>query len=130
MLLDDIGTLLQAAGVGQLGVTLFKSFMPASPDTAVALIEYGGLAPERHMAALPGRMTLEQPSIQLLSRSTDYVIARDKAELAFRALDGYSGTLGGRRYWVAANQSPYYLHRDANDRAWIAFNALVKKTLG
>lgn len=132
MLLDDIATLLQTAGVGTIGTSLFKSQMPATPDTAVALLEYGGLSAEHHMAAGPGlqRVTIEQPSLQVLCRSTDYPTARTKADVAYKALDGYSGVIGGVRYgYISARQSPYLIQRDQNDRVWIGFSCLIKKAL-
>ena len=130
MLLDDLATLLEAAGVGVVGTTLFKSRMPATPDTAVAIFEYGGSPPERRMSATPGNYIVERPSLQVLCRSTDYPTARTLAETAFRALDGYRGTLSGRRYWVAAHQSPYLIQRDTNERDWIGFGTSIMKTAG
>lgn len=131
MLLDDIATLLTSAGVGTVGTTLFKSTMPDTPDTATAVIEYGGMPPVHHMATGPGaaRVVIEQPAVQVLCRALDYPTARNLAETAFKALDGYSGTVNTVRYWTYASQSPYLIQRDANDRVWLGFSVYVKKPL-
>lgn len=130
MLLDEIGTYLQTQGVGTLAVDLFLGRMPATPDTAMSVMEYGGLAPVKAMSATPGAAVLEMPSIQVLSRSANYTTARTRAESAYKKLDGFSGVLSGVRYgFISANQAPFFIQRDENDRVWIGFNCLVSKAL-
>lgn len=129
MLLDEIGTYLQTKGVGTLAVSLFKGMMPDQPDTATSIMEYGGIESIRRMSATPGNPAMERPAFQVMCRSTDYLTARNKAELAYKSLDGFGGVLSNVQYWITANQPPFFIQRDANSRVWIGFNCLATKTL-
>ena len=135
MLLDDLGSHLQNAGIGTLGTTLFKGSLPLDApavviqDALVALIETPGLPPVRTHDL--GRYEL--PVVQIASRGAPYgyVAARQKAHDAWMALDGVSNqTLGSGFYlWIEALQSPWWLRSDELNRPVIVFSVRVARRL-
>jgi hypothetical protein len=138
MLLDDLGTYLQAQGIGTVGTTLFKGSIPQDApalnvqDALVALIETPGLPP-MHVHSVSGP-DVEQPTVQVVSRGAPYAYAaaRTKAEAAFVALDSvHNQTLGTAFYlWILALQSPFLLRVDDLNRPHIVFNVRCAKALG
>jgi hypothetical protein len=138
MLLDDLGTYLQAQGIGTVGTTLFKGGIPQDApavsvqDALVALIETPGLPP-MHVHSVPGP-DVEQPTVQVVSRGTPYAyaVARTKAEAAFVTLDSvHNQMLGSTFYlWILALQSPFLSHVDDLNRPHIVFNVRCAKAVG
>lgn len=126
-LLDELATYVEGAGV----TNVFKGVLPESPDACVALLETGGL-PSRHtMSGGPGSAITERPGVQVLVRGAarDYQEPRTRARTVFNRLDGTANTdLSGVRYLsIFAEQSPFLVDRDANERVVIGFNCLVEK---
>ena len=127
--LDDIGTYL-ASQVGSLtlGTNLFLGRLPDTPDTCVALYEYGGETPVSTMGgdAIP---PVEQPRIQVNVRAPGYSSANTLALSVWAALEGIlNETLTATRYHrVAAIQSPFPLERDSADRVIFAQNFRVQR---
>lgn len=84
MLLDDVLTILVEAGLGEVGVDLFKTKMPPEPHEAVAVYEYPGLDPAYVFGgALPSE---ERPRIQVQVRDANYDAAARRIERCARAL--------------------------------------------
>lgn len=130
MTLNEIGAYLQANGVGTVGTDIFLDRMPETPDTCIALFEYGGSPTHRTMNALPGTANAEVVRIQILCRAATHVTARSKARSIFALLDHYDGTLSSvTYYYVMAISSPFYLKRDENERAYYACNFEITKAL-
>lgn len=131
MLLDDMETYLTSGGVGTVGTTLFLGSMPPEPDTAVAVYETGGLGTVHTMGNIAGRAAVEQPGIQIMSRSASYPTARANAQKAFLLLDGMPkrSINGVQYYWGAARQSPFLVDRDQQNRYLVAFNVDVIKDM-
>ena len=127
--LDDIGTYL-ASQVGSLtlGTNLFLGRLPDTPDTCVALYEYGGETPVSTMGgdAMP---PVEQPRIQVNVRAPGYSSSNTLALSVWTALEGIlNETLTATRYHrVAAIQSPFPLERDSADRVIFAQNFRVQR---
>lgn len=130
LLLDELGTYLQTNGIGTQGTDLFLGSLPDRPDAAVAVLEYGGLAPEHTMGANTAP-DFERPRVQVLSRHADYTTARQKAEDAYRLLDKLTATsLSSTLYLrIAALQSPTWLGQDQNNRHVVSCNFQVWKEL-
>lgn len=132
MLLDELAAHLQAESIGVVGTDLFKGRMPDTPDSALTLYEYGGLAPT-HVYGLydeDGRAErlLESPRVQLMARGGDYAVTRQWIEDAMRALDLAGETLTGLEYVrVAPVESPFLLDQDANGRWRFVVNVQVEK---
>jgi hypothetical protein len=128
MILDDLGTYLQAQGVGTLGTTLFKGTIPADDATGV---QHALVALVETPAGLPGvhahtyqEATYHQPVIQIVARGEPYgyQAARQKAEQVFVALDGLHNAVLGEHYylWILAVRPPYPLRIDELHRPLIA----------
>lgn len=113
MLLDDIASYLQTAGIGTVGTDIFKGEMPAEPDNCIGLFEYGGGRPE-HAPGAP----LDRPGLQARVRNLSYPVARQKCQDIQNVLHGiHEQAINGTYYiLILANQSPEPLGRDANDR--------------
>ena len=135
MLLDDIADLISSGGIGTVGSTsaygIYKGLLPDAPNAAVAVYETGGLEPYRKMHSTAGAVVAERPRIQVVVRSTAYSTGRQKANDAWKLLEGLpERTVNGTRYlYAAAVQAPFPIGRDANDRILIACNFDVVKAL-
>ena len=137
MILEELCTLLQTAGIGTSGSTLFKHALPAEgPVVAnappqVALIEIGGLAPVRTLDVPKNRY--EQPVVSIMTRGAPhgYQAARQKAQDAWEVLDGIANqTLSGVRYlWIEALRSPSWIRDDDLGRPLIGFDIRVARAL-
>jgi len=127
--LDEVAVFLAAAGLGTLGIDLFKGKLPNDPDACGVLYEYGGVAPEGQFGATGIRH--ETPAIQVVFRGAphDYAGPRAKAGVAFDALTNVeTQALSGTFYhWIHAIQSPFFLQRDDAERTLIACNFLCEK---
>ncbi len=105
-----------------------KGNLPATPDDAFALWEYGG-EQGQHVKDQKAP-AIEKPRIQVIVRSKSYDTARLKAERIYRLLDGFSGSLVGVEYFdMRALQPPYFLDRDDLTRVRFVWNMKVKKEL-
>jgi len=130
-LLDELGTYLEAQVASlTLGTNLFLGRLPDDPDTCVVLYEYGGDVPVNTMGsdAMP---PVERPRIQIMTRAAGYSSARTLSLECWTAIEAIlneslSGTLYHR---ISANQSPFPLERDSQDRVLFAQNFRVMKTL-
>ena len=141
-LLDDIATFLDAQSTaftllsgtsGNLAKTISLDHSAVS-DTIAVLYETGGAGNEYTFSTSSNsaRVAIEKPSLQMLSRSSDYQTARNQAQVAYTILDGLAGrnlpTATGTRYLeITAVQTPFSLGRDDNDRPIISVNFNVWK---
>lgn len=129
--LTGLGTVLQSAGVGTVGSSIFYSALPMEePDNAIALVEYGGAAPQWSFNAIEW----EQPRVQVLVRSASgYASARAWAQSAWNALAAVKNqAIGGIWYQqVAVLQSPFVLSLDQREQyVTFVFNVEVWKQVG
>ncbi len=127
MLLPELGTYLQTAGIGTLGTDLFLGELPANPDNCVAILEYGGMAPEHDLGTTALRY--EFPRVQVVVRNTSYATGRLKAQDILGDMAAVANeTLTSVYYLEAAPlQSPFLLERDDNDRWVFACNYQITK---
>jgi hypothetical protein len=119
-LLEDLGTYLQAAGLGTLGIDLFLGGLPldapniASQDAVTALMETPGFPPQYVHSTLGADW--EQPVVQIMVRGEprDYAATREQAQEVFVALGKIRNqTLSGTYYfWCLPLQSPWKLADD------------------
>lgn len=133
MLLDEIATLLAAAGAGVVGTSLFKGTMPDQPagaDPIVALIEYASAPPLRRFGGDNAGTLAERPRVQVLVRGSSYVTARARAQAVVAACDWLgprtlTASSGGGASYAAIEvlqRPPLFLGRDENDRWRFAVN--------
>lgn len=80
MLIDEIADLLAVEGLGTVGTDLFVGHLPAAPDTALAVFATGGLP--------AGSYPLDEPTIQVRSRSDALQTAYNRAMAAYSTLHG------------------------------------------
>jgi len=132
VMLDDVATYLEANSTRFNRSNLTRSFMPDSPSTVTTLYDTGGAAPI-HFFSTGATRAYEQPSLMVHSRSTDYQTVRANIRAVWAILDSVSNqtlpTATGTHYVdVSANQSPFALTRDANDRFVMSVNFSVVKS--
>lgn len=119
-LLDDIHGRLTAAGVigGASGWTGYKSYLPDTPDKAVAIYETGGPPPETALA-------IAYPTFQCRVRgeASGYAAARAQAQAVVDALHAQAAAVGAAYvYLYAANSGVLPLGNDENDRPHLTVN--------
>ena len=121
-MLKEIGTYLQAQGIGTLGADIFLGLMPDQPDDCVALFEYAGSPPDLHWNG-------EYPGLQVRVRNKSYAAGRAKIEEVVKELHGaHELTLNGTRYLlIKARGSPEVLKRDNNNRVELFVNFEIIK---
>ena len=141
-LLDDIATFLDAQSTaftllsgtaGNLAKAKLLDHIHVS-DTMAVLYETGGSPNEYTFSTSTGtaRVAIEKPSLQMLSRSSDYQTARNQAQVAYTILDGLAGqnlpTATGTLYLdITAVQAPFTIGPDDNDRPIVSVNFDVWK---
>ena len=132
-LLSDVGTYLNAASISTqdltLGTNLFLGRLPDSPDTCVGLIQTGGLAPtDTYGTSFP---PLETQGLQTLVRAASYATGEALAVDVFKSLLSVENeTLTSTLYLkIEANQSPFALERDEQERVVMSCNFNVVKAL-
>jgi Bacteriophage minor capsid protein len=134
MILDEVATLLQMAGVGTVGTTLFKGTIPLDTPATVetpllALLEVPGLPPLRtHDGQRIGQNVLQVVS---RGRAHGYEAARQQAQLAWLALDGVvNATVSGVVYlMIQALQDPFLLKIDDMHRPFVVFTIRCQRAV-
>jgi len=135
LLLPEISSVIELAGLATEGTDLFLGVLPSNPSLCCALVEYEGETPLRtqnegaaHSSAQGG----ERPRFQLLCRDTDYETGRSLVKSIVTVLDAIvNETIEGTFYVrVSALQSPFLLERDENSRWIFAVNFAVIKNVG
>ena len=135
MILDEIAKYLQTSGIGTIGTNIFKSYGTNLPNTALFIYETGGFRPQDVFGSTC-QAVWENPTIQIVSRSTNYKTARRIGDNAYRALinvtnetlKASSSDVGSFYLRIFANQAPFRLGVDQNDRHLVACNFGVMKT--
>tara|TARA_R110002020_G_scaffold123484_2_gene280001 strand:- start:2554 stop:2958 length:405 start_codon:yes stop_codon:yes gene_type:complete len=132
-MLTDVGTYLAAATISTqdltLGTNLFLGRLPDAPDSCVGLIQTGGLAPtDTYGTSFP---PLETQGLQTLVRAATYATGEALAVDVFKSLLSVENeTLTSTLYLkIEANQSPFALERDEQERVVLSCNFNVVKAL-
>ena len=127
MTLDELQGVLTDAGV----TPVYLGQMPDTPDTACALLEYGGRAPSYTFGTRG--IDTEYPRLQVLCRgeANDYLAARELAETAYATLAAVANESIDSTHYQAVTplQPPFLLKRDERDRVYVAFNVEVAKAV-
>jgi hypothetical protein len=131
--LSDVGTYLAAATISTqdltLGTNLFLGRLPESPDTCVALIQTSGTAPiDTFGTSSP---PLESQGLQTIVRAESYATAEALAVDVMKSLSSIENqTLTSTLYLkVEAQQSPFSLDRDDQERQVMSCNYMAIKNL-
>lgn len=122
MLLDDLADVLSTGGMG----TIYKDYMPTSPDAAISIYGAGGQGPTHTMKA---PHVLEEPRVQVICRAGSLQSAHQSARGVYVLLSGLRDrSVNGVMYrWITAIQEPFLIGRDQNARFTVACNYDVKK---
>lgn len=91
-LLDDLAQYLVDMGLGTLGTTIFKSFMPDNADDALAILDTGGPEPDKELPT-------KKPTFQVFIRGSDYPTGRAKLDLVRTYLHQVKNTTIGNTYF-------------------------------
>ena len=135
-ILDDLKDLLSSGGVT---TTLYREFMPPSPDDAILLRETGGYPAHRAMPGNAargggvgsGQIVVERVTVQITRRSPSAQRAIAEMNYIYRFLDGAGDRdINGTRYnHIMALQPPFPLPADESGRSLRVLNFLVEKAL-
>lgn len=132
-LLTDVGTYLAAASISTqdltLGTNLFLGRLPESPDTCVGLVQTSGTSPtDTFGTSYP---PVENQGLQTLIRASSYATAEALAVDVMKSLSSVENeTLTSTLYLkIEAQQSPFALDRDSQERLVMSCNFLVAKAL-
>ena len=116
MILDEASLDLQTAGIGTRATDLFESFLPESPDAAIAIFDNAGSPPIQTLGA---DVSIERPRLTVWARATTAALAAEKIRAVYarwRAKSEAQMTkaAGGTTRWlsVMAVGSPFLLKRD------------------
>lgn len=129
-LLDAICDYIETGTSLVEGTSIFKAFMPPTPDACVAIYEYPGM-PGTYTYGTGGAK-VERPRIQIISRDTTYSAARSTLETIYTFLDGKTAvTLGGTLYLgIFATTAPSALDHDDSSRDYCSCNFEIQKVVG
>lgn len=124
----EIGNYLVAQGVGTLGASLWLGKLPDTPPTAMAVIPYPGRRPDYIMDST-GRIAIEFPRFQFISRAADEVTALTNAQNAYEKLARVANQILGTTFYSAISilQSPGITGRDPLNRPLVTFNFEAEK---
>ena len=121
----DIAEYLEDQSVGTVGTNIFVGQMPDAPDECIAVMIYGGTAPDEVTE------DMESPGLQVLIRCAkdDFADGLTLAYSVFNALHGVTDTTIESTYYyrISANQSPAQMGVDGNDRPLFVINFTVLK---
>lgn len=132
--LDDLAVKLVTDGVAVLSSNLFLgsgAVIPTGQGPYISLQETGGVAPTRTQDK--GGASSLRPTVQVLTRASNYKIARQKALAAYQSLDGnFNKTINGTFYLkITARQEPTDMGMDASGtRVQIVFTVEAEKAPG
>lgn len=119
--LADMLDVLESAGLGTIGDTLFAGVMPANDLPAVCVFEYAGQAPEEVAQH-------RRPGLQVLVREESYELGRAKIEATqtiLQQLDVLEGQGGIRYLKLERIQEPSPLGKNENGLFLFVQNFIV-----
>lgn len=126
-ILDAVGTVLQTAGIGTLGTTIFLSRSPDTPDACVVVHESGAGYPIYTHGSSGSALLVT--NVQVIARAgrEDYQAARTKITAVITAMEAIANTTASGVTLLRAEQlnRPQPLGYDDNDRPRISMNFTV-----
>lgn len=125
MLLEDIMDRLSTLGLG----LIVKGQLPATPDIAIGVMEYGGAAPNTGFGF--AGLQDEMPGVQIKARGVknDYFTPRTVIQDIYKDLPKVQGTalLGTMYRMIKPVQTPFLFERDQSERCVFMVNFLCEK---
>lgn len=129
---NDLVTLIEAAGVGVLGVDVFESLKATVPQlplgsATVHIVTTGGTSPDhtQNSVLVPAYI---QPGAQFTIRAQDPADAERKARLVYDAVHIRNQFVNSGWYlWIKPLQEPYELTMLDTDDSRYIFNVICKR---
>lgn len=123
--IDDLADFLSSGGIS---TTIYRGFMPDTPDEALQLVETGGYPP---VYAFGTTVVEERPTVQLMRRSSVANRARADLYVIKQLLDGMGDrSINGTAYkWVSVLHNPMPIGRDQSNRERFVMNAIIAKAV-
>lgn len=123
LVIDDVIQHLHNNSIASSGVSLFRSYVPESPNAVVSVIDTGGLSPD---IDLP----LKEPTFQVYIRNTNYSLGKAKLD-SVRTLLHQKRNIqlvpnGNYFYFIYALAEGGHLGRDDNGRDLFSINFRAK----
>lgn len=133
MVSEDLQWLIEQAGLGTYGTSLFKgskATYPIGDGPYVTIIETGGTAPEGTHNS-PTKPAYVRPSVQIVTRAKKRDDARNRAQALYLLLYPVRDQFVNGTWWrsVTVVQEPFDLGVDDAGRIRFAFNINVVKRL-
>lgn len=121
-MIDELAQHIHNNGIGILGTSLFKGYLPPDPDTAIAVIDTGGLQPDLDVP-------VNNPTFQVMIRSNLYTTGKSKLDSIMTAFHKKSAQLvpnGTHFYYIFAIAEGGHIGRDETGRDLFSINFLCK----
>lgn len=120
-MLDDLLAWAAGRGLGTVGTDLFGSYLPASPQAAIAILETGGPQPNKELP-------IKKPTFQVMIRSADYPTGRAKLAAARSIFHGLNSQLMGSTFffYIEAISEGGHLGRDTQGADLFSINFLCE----
>lgn len=121
-LIDDIAIELSNAGLGTIGVNIFKSYLPDTDTEAIAVLDTGGVKPE---AEIPD---MKSPTFQIFIRSSGYTAGKNRLNTIRSRLHAVQNrTLSGTYfYFIHAQSEGGHLGLNANGKDEFSINFICR----
>lgn len=124
LLIDEVAQHLHNNSIGSLGTSLFKSYMPESPDACISVLDTGGLEPSIDIP-------VTNPTFQVFIRSTTYSAGRNQLDSVRSVLHKQMNTQlvpnGIYFYYIFAISDGGHIGRDDNGRDMFSINFRCKR---
>lgn len=106
-ILDDIAQFLVDSGIGTIGTNIFKSYLPDTVDTGLAVLDTGGPMPDRDLPT-------KSPTFQVFVRGADYITGKAKLDAVRAALHQTKNTTIGNTffYYILAQSGGGHIGRN------------------
>lgn len=121
-LIDDIATDLSNAGMGTVGVNIYKSYIPDNTQEALVILDTGGTLPDIYVT------DLKSPTFQVFIRSNTYSAGKTDLDTVRSRLHGVQNRTIGNTYfyYIHANSEGGHIGRNANGQDEFSINFSCK----
>ena len=121
-LIDDIATDLTNAGLGNVGINIYKSHLPDNDTEAIAVLDTGGVEPDKYITAM------DNPTFQIIVRANNYSDGKSRIDTVKSRLHGRANvTLGSTYfYFIHAQAEPGHIGRNDRGQDEFSINFIAK----
>lgn len=115
-LIDDIAQDLSNAGLGTVGVNIFKAYLPDKLAEAVAVFDTGGTQPDIYIP------DIKEPTFQVFIRANDYSTGKNRLDSVRTRLHDVVNRTIGQTYFYFIQAISEGGHIGRNDRGQDEFS--------